>query len=370
MSRFAIAGLFSTAASVAIFGLAFLPYRSAAVAEPVALPRKVQCGPDISPIPNFVPAKPRRKLKPQYPDRGLNTWSEGWVLLNFTAAADGSVRDLIVTDALGPPEFVYRTKSTFAGWTFDPATRNGKPVDQYGLEYVFEYRLADVGPREAVHAAFVRRYNEARALILEKKFAEGIAKLGSSLSLRVNNYEVAMASFLLALAHAQLGDRHQALVHIRRATIAEGEFLEKNLQTDAFALKIQLETEDGNFKEAICAHQTLLKVNPSGDAAAAKLVDKIKAGLDNPAPLAVPAELSANAASDIPPNWWHPLLRSRFHFDQIQGEAKSFRLVCVATVLEAAVDPEMEWTVPEAAGDCSLRVQGTAGTTFRLIEEW
>lgn len=179
-----------------------------------------------------------------------------------------------------------------------------------------------------------------------------------------------MASFLLAIAHAQQGDRHQALVHIRRATIGYGEYLEEAIRNESLALRVQLEAEDGNYKEAICVHEVLLKRNPAGSAAASKLIEKIKAGLNNPAPVAVAAELSANPASDIPPNWWHPLLQSKFHFDQIQGEAKSFRLVCDTTVLETAVDPEMQWTVPEAAGECTLRVQGSPGTKFRLIEEW
>lgn len=367
MSRFARAARLSTL--VAILGLA-LHAHEAAAAGPRPLPRNVHCGPDPAPIPNFVPAKSTYRPAPKYPSKAENVWSEGWVVLNHTVAADGSVRDIIVTDALGPPEFVARTKQTFATWRYDPATRNGKPVDQYGMEFIAQFVMADMGPREAVHSSFVRRYNAARRLIADKKFAEAVAELDRGMSLRLNLYEVAMASFLFAVAHAQQGNGHQALVHIRRATIAVGDYLEKEIRTDAFALRVQLEAEDGNFKDAICAHEMLLKVNPAGNAAAAKLIEKIVAGLNNPAPLAVEAELSANAASDVPPNWWHPLLRSRFHFDQIQGEAKSFRLVCVATVLEAAVDPEMEWTVPEAAGECSLRVEGTPGTKFRLIEEW
>lgn len=161
ISRLVVAGLFATIATVAIFGIAFLPDRSAAHAEPGLLPRKVHCGPGIAPIQNFVPAKATHTPKPRYPISAENVWSEGWVVLNYTVAIDGSVRDLIVTDALGPPEFVNRTKQTFAGWKFEPATRNGTPVEQYGLEFIVQYIMQDVGPREAVHEEFIRRYKNA-----------------------------------------------------------------------------------------------------------------------------------------------------------------------------------------------------------------
>ena len=331
---------------------------------------EVYCGPGVAPIAGFEPARETAIPKPKYPKEAENEWSEGWVLLNFTVPADGSLRDPTVVDALGPKGFVNATTKALKFWQFKPATRNGVPVDQYGKEFTVEYRMQGVGAGEAVHREFVRRYNEARALTGAKKYAEAIAMLEQAFKLRVNLYEAAMGSLGFAIAHAQLNEGYQALLHVRRATINGGEYLEKTVRTPAFALRVQLETRDGNYKAAICANKEMLEADPKGDTDAAKTVEQINAGLSNPAPLAIPAILSRNPAVDEPARWWHPMLRSKFHLDQIQGEVKSFRLVCVGTVFEAEVDPEMEWNVPASAGECTLRVEGAPGATFRLIEEW
>ena len=330
----------------------------------------VYCGDGVAPLAGFTPAELTDRTPVRYPSSGEEDWSEGWVLLNFTVAKDGSVQDLLATDAMGAKAFVDRTLAVFKKWRFKPATRNGTPVDQYGTEFVFEYRMKDVKDRAAVHREFIRRYEQARLLIREGKFQEAIQLLQNAMRLRTNLYESAMASFALAVAHGQLKDWRAALFHIRRATVGEGEFLEPAVKPNALALQVQLETDDGNYKGATCAHKLLLKANPAGDPEAAKIMAQIEAALKSPAPIAVQGRLAQNPAVEGPATWTHRLLRAKFHFAQIQGEAKSFRLICTGTVFDAAVDAETEWSVPTAAGECTLRVEGAPGAQFHLVEEW
>jgi TonB family protein len=331
---------------------------------------EIHCAHGIAPLAGFEPAELTDRSQVRYPASGQENWSEGWVLLNFTVARDGTVQDLIATDAMGAKAFVERTVRTFKGWRFKPAKRNGVPVDQHGTEFVFEYRMEGVEERSAVHREFIQRYEQARSLIRQKKYTEAIQLLENAMRLRTNLYESAMASFALAVAHGQLKDWRAALFHIRRATIGEGAFLEAAVKANALALQVQLETDDGNYKGATCAYQLLLKANPAGDPEAAKIVAQIEAVLKNPAPVAVQGRLAANPAVKGPAVWTHPLLRAKFHFAQIQGEAKSFRLVCTGTVFQAAIDAETEWNVPTAAGECTLRVEGAPGTQFHLMETW
>lgn len=330
----------------------------------------VYCGPGIAPLAGFEPAVLTDRTEVRYPPSSEEDWSEGWVLLNFTVAKDGSVQDLLATDALGAKAFVDRTVRIFKGWRFKPAMRNGAPVDQYGTEFIFEYRMEGVKDRSAVHREFVQRYEQARALIREKKFTEAIQRLQNAMRLRTNLYESAMASFALAVAHGQLKDWRAALFHIRRATVSEGAFLEPAVKVNALALQVQLETDDGNYRGATCAHKLLLKAQPAGDPDAAKIMAKIEAVLKNPAPLAIQGRLASNPAVEGPATWTHPLLRAKFYFAEIKGEAKSFRLVCTGTVFESAIDAETEWSVPTAAGECTLRVEGAPGAQFHLVEGW
>jgi len=323
----------------------------------------------IAPIAGFEPAELVDRTQVRYPSSGEENWSEGWVLLNFTVAKDGTVQDLTAADAMGAKPFVDRTLRVFKGWRFKPAKRNGQPVDQYGKEFTFEYRMEGV-ERSAVHREFIQRYEQARALIRQKKFTEAIQLLHNAMKLRTNLYESAMASFALAVAHGQLKDWRAALFHIRRATVGEAGFLEPAVKANALALQVQLETDDGNYKGATCAYKQLLKASPAGDPDAAKIMAQIEAVLKSPAPVAVQGRLAANPAVEGPAVWTHPLLRAKFHFAQIQGEAKSFRLICTGTVFEAAIDAETEWNVPNAAGDCTLRVEGAPGAAFHLVENW
>jgi hypothetical protein len=86
--------------------------------------------------------------------------------------------------------------------------------------------------------------------------------------------------------------------------------------------------------------------------------------------LVLPGLIFANPTSEIPPAWTHVMTRPKFSFAAAGGEVKSFRLVCSRTVLEAAMDLEMQWTIPPDAGGCELFVFGAPNATFQLIEEW
>jgi len=138
----------------------------------------------------------------------------------------------------------------------------------------------------------------------------------------------------------------------------------------ALAIQVGLETDNGSYKGAICAYKVLLKVDPAGDEHAAGTIKKIETALANPIALAVPGRIWANPALEGPAFWSHALLRARFHFAEIKGDLKSFRLTCTGATFEAAVDLEMEWNVPAAAGECTVRVEGSPGSTFQLVEEW
>lgn len=65
---------------------------------------------------------------PRYPTTALRAGQEGWVDLNFTVAADGSVTDIKIADS--QPHHVFDRAATEAvsHWKFDPALKNGSPV--------------------------------------------------------------------------------------------------------------------------------------------------------------------------------------------------------------------------------------------------
>jgi hypothetical protein len=363
--------------------LAVVAMATAMHAATAGAPADIHCGPGLAPMAGFTPAVVSRKRPPEYPSpstmrnpgswggyKGRDAWSEAWVRASFTVTTDGSVKDVVAVDALALKPFVNATLRALRSWHYKPALRNGVPVEQYGHEVIVEYRLRNSPERAAVHKQFVERYTVATGHIRDKKFAEAIEVLEDALNLRTNRYEAAMASFSLAVAHAQMKNWRTALFHIRHATVFDNTLLEPAVRPSALALRVALEVDDGNYKDAVCVHRDLIEAMPAGDPAAAKIMAQVDAALKNPAPLAVQGRLAANPEIEGPASWMHPLLRAKFHFAQIQGEAKSFRLICTGTVFDAAVDAETEWNVPTAAGECTLRVEGAPGAQFHLVEEW
>lgn len=357
-----------------LFLASFLAMQTSDAQEQTAreVPRDCAGDPLRKEIPGFTEAVVDFKPIPQYPKEALNDWSEGWVLLEHAITAQGEVRDIAVIDAVGPKDFVTESIKTISKWRYKPATRNGQPVEQSLYQASVTYVFSDSG-READHRSFVRKYNQARREIQDNQFDAAIATLEAAFKARLNHYEQAMGSFVLGLAYSKKGDWPRALFHIRHAVIQDAEYLERPAKKASFALLVELEARNGNLEESICAFQDLKKADPEAarpGGPLANTVANIESALAAPGPIAIDARLAKHPLIDAPAVWRHQLLRSKFSFDQIAGEVKSFRLVCVGTTHEAPVEADIRWDVPAKAGACIIRVDGAPGATFRLIEEW
>lgn len=69
-----------------------------------------------------------RRSEPYYPKDARRTRREGWVELQFTVAADGSVTHAEVVDAQPKNVFDRAAVTAVERWTFSPGTRDGRPV--------------------------------------------------------------------------------------------------------------------------------------------------------------------------------------------------------------------------------------------------
>ena len=81
------------------------------------------------------------KIPPQYPQHLLNKGTEGWVLVEFTITASGTVEDIRVVD--GEPKRVFDKAAirSIKRWKFQPKIVNGKPVAQYNMREVFRFEI-------------------------------------------------------------------------------------------------------------------------------------------------------------------------------------------------------------------------------------
>ncbi|MBN8739961.1 MAG: hypothetical protein BGP24_23630 [Lysobacterales bacterium 69-70] len=70
-----------------------------------------------------------RSVPPQYPNAALRRRQEGWVQVEFTVTSDGAVANARVLDADPPRTFDRAALDAVQRWNFNPALRNGTPVE-------------------------------------------------------------------------------------------------------------------------------------------------------------------------------------------------------------------------------------------------
>lgn len=85
-------------------------------------------------------ARPLRQAPPSFPVDAARRRQEGWVELEFTIGSDGAVRDVAVVRAQPTRVFDREAVRAMQRWTFEPALREGQPVETRARRRI-EFRL-------------------------------------------------------------------------------------------------------------------------------------------------------------------------------------------------------------------------------------
>jgi protein TonB len=83
---------------------------------------------------------PLVRINPDYPQRALSRGLEGWVQVQFTITAIGTVKDSIVVNAEPEDTFDEAALKAIARWRYNPKVENGVAVERVGVQtrIVFE----------------------------------------------------------------------------------------------------------------------------------------------------------------------------------------------------------------------------------------
>lgn len=317
----------------------------------------------------YVAAEPTARPLPYYPPMDLLTESEGWALLGYSIAANGTPQNIAVLDRMGSKHVLKASIDALNAWRYKPAQLRGQPIAQHGITLSVLYRF-NADSTAVVHDVFTQKYNYGRAQLRNGKPREAIATLESAFEHSLVLHEQTMLSYALATAYWSLNDGPRALQYIRHALIEGGQFLDPKARPAARRLHLILEAKDSNFEFVACWKP------PAGDAGdddsgdVARIKAQVAAALANPQPLALEGTLATNPWVEGPAYWEHPLLRRKFAFDSLKGAVRNLRLTCQTLTLDGEINETSQWSVPDSAGNCVLRVFGDPGATFRLIEEW
>jgi hypothetical protein len=298
-----------------------------------------------------------------------NDKAEGYVLVRFTIAADGHVKNPVVESVIGPESYARRATESALSWTYIPATLDGKPVEtDYKVAVVYSYH--DVrGARPKVYSL----YNSARSLTAEGKYAEAVAKLDQILSMdRLTFYERTMAAFAKSLNNVGLKNYDAARMDIRAAMVPGYEYLDVRVRPEALVWRIRLEAMGGHYADALAWYETLKSLLTKKHAEETMpqdmpvLVGKIQALLANPKPIFVAARIPQ--VQGFLPSWTHKLVRPTFSFLNLKGNVSVLYLYCSNHHIRSPIAEKAEWHVPKTWEGCDLTVFGDPDASFVLAE--
>lgn len=81
------------------------------------------------------------RFPPEYPPRAIPRGLEGWVQIQFTVTASGTVRDPVVVAAEPQGVFEDAALKAIARWRYNPRVDGGVAVERVGLQTVIRFEL-------------------------------------------------------------------------------------------------------------------------------------------------------------------------------------------------------------------------------------
>lgn len=84
---------------------------------------------------------PKRTVAPVYPMRARQRGIEGYIVMGFSIASDGSVGDVNVVDAEPENTFVRSATQAVENMEFPPCVINGKATEQSAVSIRFDFKL-------------------------------------------------------------------------------------------------------------------------------------------------------------------------------------------------------------------------------------
>lgn len=88
-------------------------------------------------------ATPIVRIPPQYPPNALARGIEGWVLVEFTINAGGTVENIVVIN--GEPKGVFdrAAKRALKRWKYQPKIIDGRATAQLNMREIFRFEIGD-----------------------------------------------------------------------------------------------------------------------------------------------------------------------------------------------------------------------------------
>lgn len=310
------------------------------------------------------PAEAIERKPPRYPDNEGRKGQEGWVQLSYVISDEGKVLDPVIEDSSGVKGFNRAALRAINEWTFEPASRNGEPVQQCQNRVMLYFKL-DRGT-QGVRRNFRRRYMKlAEALETNVDEAETLLTELKALD-SWNLYEDARLWTMDALVAKNTGDKERELQSISRALYAAetpayiGEDTYRYLLVRQFTLQLDI----NRYADALDTFAAIEDVGmPEPEMSGIRTaVAQINDLLASERPVVSHKNIGSQGALS------HRLLRSQFSVNKIDGQLSSLDIRCDNHRVKYTVTEDAVWQIPDSWGQCFVRFEGHQGSAFDVVE--
>ena len=314
-------------------------------------------------IETFQPPRGIERKPPRYPTQYQRTNREGWVELSFMVDPQGIPYDVAIIESSGDQKFETATLEAAEGWRYEPARIAGNAIDA-GVTLTITFQLQGDGPAGAA-PAFTRSYQSLMKAIQNDDRKQADKHLERLRTLDRNLYEEAFFQLVLFNYYTRWGDDQQRYASLVRATFMDHDraFLPEETMTGTLTSRFGLELKLNRFGSALKTGGELLErgLDNQTRQMVERTLGQINALADSDQPIAIDGVVNANNL------FFHTLLRRSFQFEGVKGDIAELRLHCDKDYVGFVYD-DLSYSVAESLGNCRLRVIGTPGTTFKLIE--
>jgi TonB family protein len=308
-------------------------------------------------------ATPIIKLSPTYPKKAAQNKQEGWVRLSYVVKEDGSVDLPIIEDSSGIKSFEKAAKRAVKAWTFDPATRNGKTIEQCKNSVQLDFKMKKT--TKGASRRFVKHYRKVLQLINEKELNEAKQALNElAKKPRQNFYEDKYFFSVQASYFQAKGNNRQELANLKKLIPTGKYYLPKDSYVYSITRAFQLALLNNELSSTLYFYDKLNQFDPNNNRLVelSPYIDKIHALINSSEHIFVAAQINERK------NWNHYLSRKNFSFTDIEGKLNSVDVRCDNHFSTYAVDSEKQWNIPSSWGKCQLFVKGEQGVKFNLVE--
>ena len=301
---------------------------------------------------------------PPVPTNARNVPVEGYVTVRYSVLADGKPSNVYAIDAMPPSIDPAPTVATVSGWTFLPGTRNGQAIDWHNNESVVVFR--STAGAESDNTTFQERFAAIEAMLAAETPDYAAALAASESLLREDATRLAdigLAMVQSAIIQINARSLNSALLRLRMATDPRVPMLSGTELKPALELRMRLEAELGRVGDALESHARLARgLGPDGmGAELTAMAEQLRAK-------AASNELIEVRGRIVSDRWRIEPSRRFFFIDVPQGTLRSVVAECDTRRIELAFNPDDDYGLPDALGNCTIFVHGDRNTDFSFVE--